>query len=158
MILSTPDISDNYPDLDFLPYQFKSYGAKSSFFGQVETIKAPNDNSKIKGILATPGDGRVLIVDGGESRKVALLGDQIAANAQKNEWAGVIIIGCVRDVEILNSIDIGIFALGVIPKKSKKLDQGLIGEVLVLNGIYVQQGDWVYCDKNGVIISKQEIK
>ena len=56
------------------------------------------------------------------------------------------------------SIDIGIFALGVIPKKSKKLDRGLIGEVLVLNGIYVQQGDWVYCDKNGVIISKQEIK
>ncbi|MBT5542516.1 MAG: putative 4-hydroxy-4-methyl-2-oxoglutarate aldolase, partial [Gammaproteobacteria bacterium] len=55
-------------------------------------------------------------------------------------------------------IDIGIFALGVIPKKSKKLDRGLIGEVLVLNGIYVQQGDWVYCDKNGVIISKQEIK
>ena len=158
MMISTPDISDNYPDLDFLPYQFKSYGIKSSFYGQVETIKAPDDNSKIKGILATPGEGRVLIVDGGESRKVALLGDQIAANAQKNEWVGIIIIGYVRDVEILNSIDIGIFALGAVPKKSAKLDRGLIGEALILSGIHVKQGDWVYCDKNGVIISEQEIK
>ena len=158
MILSTPDISDKHPDLEFLPYQFKSYGAKSSFYGQVETIKAPDDNSKVKGILATPGEGRVLIVDGGESRKVALLGDQIAANAHENQWAGIIIIGCVRDVEILNSIDIGILALGAVPKKSSKLDRGVIGEALVLNGIDVKQGDWVYCDSNGAIISQEEIK
>ena len=64
----------------------------------------------------------------------------------------------MRDVEILQSIDIGIFALGAVPKKSEKLDRGSVGEALNLNGVLVKQGDWIYCDNNGVIISKYEIK
>ena len=155
---STPDLSDQYPELQCLPYQFKSYGVHTSFSGPMETIKAPNDNSKVKALLATPGEGRVLMVDGGGSTSVALLGDQLAANAHRNCWSGIIIIGCVRDVEILETIDIGILALGSVPKRSEKMGRGSIGEALNLNGVSVKSGDWIYCDRNGAIISKQEIK
>ena len=105
---STPDISDKFPDLKFLNIQFKSFGAINFFYGQIVTAICPEDNSKIKKILNEPGNKKVLIVDGQASFKVALLGDLIADAAVKNNWSGVIINGCVRDVEILKNIDLGL--------------------------------------------------
>ena len=115
---SSPDISDKFPELKFINIQFRNFGSSKIFFGEVVTAICPEDNSKIKKILDKPGDKRVLVVDGQASFKVALLGDMIAESAFKNNWAGVIINGCVRDIEILKTIDIGILAIGAVPKKS----------------------------------------
>ena len=153
MKISTPDISDKYPQLKFLNIQFKSFGFKHSFHGEIVTVICPEDNSQVKKILAQPGSNKVLIVDGQASFKVALLGDMIAGEAQKNEWSGVIINGCVRDIEILSEIDLGIFALGAVPKKSEKLDRGSFNEDIRIGDIQISSGQWVYADQNGVIIS-----
>ena len=51
--------------------------------------------------MAEPGQGRVLVIDGGGSLRVALLGDTIAGLAAANGWAGLVVHGCVRDVAAL---------------------------------------------------------
>jgi len=141
-----------------LNIQFKSFGAINFFSGQIVTAICPEDNSKIKKILNEPGNKKVLIVDGQASFKVALLGDLIADSAVKNNWSGVIINGCVRDVEILKNIDLGILAIGAVPRKSEKLERGSLGEDIRIGDIRISDGNWVYADKNGVIISEKELE
>ena len=154
---STPDISDKFPELKFINIQFRNFGSSKFFFGEVVTAICPEDNSKIKKILDKPGNKRVLVVDGQASFKVALLGDMIAELAFKNNWAGVIINGCVRDIEILKTIDIGILAIGAVPKKSEKLDKGSLREDIRIGDIRISNGNWVYADENGVLISEEKL-
>ena len=45
---STPDISDKYSDSLAINIQFRSYGKKDYFCGQVKTVQCPNDNSKVE--------------------------------------------------------------------------------------------------------------
>ena len=84
-------------------------------------------------------------------------GDLIADAAVKNNWSGVIINGCVRDIEILKTIDIGIQAIGAVPKKSEKLDKGSLREDIRIGDIRISNGNWVYADENGVLISEKKL-
>ena len=155
--MTTPDLSDKYPHVDFLNLQFINFGKKGFFSGKIETAICPDDNSKVKQILGEKGDGKILIVDGQGSTKVALMGDMIAESAEKNNWQAVIINGCVRDVEALSNFKLGIFALGSVPKKSEKKDQGQIGTDLNFGGISIESGNWAYADESGILISKERL-
>ena len=155
--ISTPDLSDLNPDVPFVGLQFNSYGARDFLYGPIKTVHAPNDNSFVKKILATEGQGGVLFVDGNKSFEVALLGDMIAENAYKNNWNGIIILGCVRDVDVLKTIDLGIFALGSVPKKSEPKDRGSIDAPIEIDGLIINSNDWVYGDSTGVLVSKVEL-
>ena len=155
--MTTPDLSDKYPHVDFLNLQFKNFGKKGFFSGKIETAICPDDNSKVKQILSEEGDGKILIVDGQGSTKVALMGDMIAESAEKNNWQAVIINGCVRDVEALSSFKLGIFALGSVPKKSEKKNQGEIGININFGGISIESGNWAYADESGILISKEQL-
>ena len=156
---STPDLCDRHPDLvrvvTGLPWQ--SYGGKSSFSGPVETVKCFEDNSRIKEVLATPGHGRVLVVDGGGSLRHALIGDMIAAGARDKGWAGIIIFGACRDVEVLAGIDFGVFALGCVPIKSVRRGEGQLGIPIQFGGVAFHSGDHVYADANGVIVADRQL-
>ena len=155
--ISTPDLSDLNPSVPFVGLQFNSYGARDFLYGPIKTVHAPNDNSFVKKILATEGQGGVLFVDGNKSFEVALLGDMIAENAYKNNWNGIIILGCVRDVDVLKTIDMGIFALGSVPKKSEKKDRGEIGINIKFGGISIESGNWAYADESGILVSKEQL-
>ena len=155
--MTTPDLSDKYPHVDFLNLQFTNFGKKGFFSGKIETAICPDDNSKVKQILGEEGNGKILIVDGQGSTKVALMGDIIAESAEKNNWQAVIINGCVRDVEALSNFNLGIFALGSVPKKSEKRDRGEIGIKINLGGILIESGNWAYADESGILISKEQL-
>jgi regulator of ribonuclease activity A len=155
--MTTPDLSDKYPHVDFLNLQFMNFGKKGFFSGKIETAMCPDDNSKVKKILGEEGDGKILIVDGQGSTKVALMGDMIAESAEKNNWQAVIINGCVRDVEALSNFKLGIFALGSVPKKSEKKDRGEIGINIDFGGISIESGNWAYADESGILISKEQL-
>ena len=155
--MTTPDLSDKYPQVDFLNLQFTNFGKKGFFSGKIETAICPDDNSKVKQILGEEGNGKILIVDGQGSTKVALMGDIIAESAEKNNWQAVIINGCVRDVEALSNFNLGIFALGSVPKKSEKRDRGEIGIKINLGGISIESGNWAYADESGILISKEQL-
>ena len=155
--MTTPDLSDKYPHVDFLNLQFTNFGKKGFFSGKIETAMCPDDNSKVKQILGEEGDGKILIVDGQGSTRVALMGDMIAESAEKNNCQAVIINGCVRDVEALSNFKIGIFALGSVPKKSKKKDRGEVGINIDFGGISIESGNWAYADESGILISKDKL-
>tara|TARA_B100001057_G_scaffold167701_1_gene168432 strand:- start:2242 stop:2718 length:477 start_codon:yes stop_codon:yes gene_type:complete len=155
--MTTPDLSDKYPQVDFLNLQFINFGKKGFFSGKVETVVCPDDNSKVKEILNEEGNGKILIVDGQGSTNVALMGDMIAESAEKNNWQAVIIHGCVRDVEALSNFKLGIFALGSVPKKSEKKDLGEIGINIKVGGVSIESGNWAYADESGILISKAEL-
>ena len=136
---------------------FKSYGAIKSFGGQVVTVKCFEDNSRVKELLATDGQGKVLVVDGGASMRCALMGDMIAESAVNNHWSGVIIYGCVRDVDAIAELNLGVHALAAIPQKSNRKGLGEVDISLSFGGVTVQSGDYVYADNNGIIIAKEKL-
>ena len=97
MSISVCDLCDAHKDqVQVADPVFNDYGGKTAFGGAIETVKCHEDNSLVKELVATPGNGRVLVVDGGGSLRRSLLGDQLASNALQNNWAGLIIFGAIR--------------------------------------------------------------
>lgn len=138
--------------------RFFGYGGHSAFGGEVVTVKCFEDNSRVKELLATNGKdangrGKVLVVDGGASMRCALLGDMIAQSAVDNGWAGVIVYGCVRDVDDLAAMPIGVQALGSTPRKSNRQGVGETHVTLRFGGMSLASGMYVYADNNGIIVS-----
>jgi len=155
--ISTPDLSDEAPAVVAIELQFVNYGEIKQFGGQVVTIKCHEDNSLLKQRLGEPGEGRVIVVDGGGSCRRALLGDMLADSGVANGWAGVIINGVIRDVDEVGRTALGVQALGSCPVKSTKLGAGQRDIDLHFGGVHIAPGDYVYADNNGVIVSKRSL-
>lgn len=154
MSISTADLIDRHGDaLLVCETQFRHFGGRTVFHGPARTIRTREDNALIRQLVAQPGHGAVLVVDGGGSLRTALMGDVLAGLAQTNGWSGVIINGAVRDSGALAGVDLGIKALGTNPRKSAK---NLLGEVDVpvsFGGATFAPGHWVYSDEDGIVIS-----
>ena len=155
--MNTPDISDLYDSLPVI-VDFNTYGKKGLISGKIQTVKCLNDNSKVREVLSNDGTNSVLIVDGEASKEVALIGDKVASIAKEYKWKAIVINGYIRDVEHLHNIDLGIYALGASPRKSKKENKGEISIDIVLQGVEIKPGYWAYIDQNGIIISPEELE
>jgi len=136
---------------------FKSLGGVHAFFGPVETVVTHEDNSLVREAVGEPGEARVLVVDGGGSLKRSLLGGDLAAKAAANGWAGVIVNGAVRDAAELEAERLGVLALALIPMKTEKRGLGARGGAAVLPGAVAHRGDWIYVDRDGVILAARPI-
>ena len=155
----TPDLCDAYPDLvQVLEPMFSNFGGRDSFGGQIVTIKCFEDNSLVKEQVELDGKGKVLVVDGGGSLRCALLGDMLAEKAAKNGWEGLVIYGCVRDVDVLIQTDVGVQALASHPKKSNKRGIGELDVPVTFAGVTFRSGEYVYADNNGVLVSPSPLK
>jgi regulator of ribonuclease activity A len=155
---STPDLCDQYPELvQAVEPMFSNFGGRESFGGQVVTVKCFEDNSRVKELVSTPGEGRVMVVDTGGSMRRACLGDMLAEKASANGWSGIIIYGCIRDVDEIMATDIGVQALGVHPIKTDKKGIGEIDIAVTFGGVTFNSGDYVYADNNGIIVSPEKL-
>ena len=150
---TTPDLCDAHPEeIDVVRgIGWQHFGAVRRFGGPVATVKCFEDNSRVKEALTESGEGRVLVVDGGGSLRHALIGDLIAGKAAELGWAGVIIHGACRDVEVLAGIEIGIMALGAVPIKSVRRGEGQAKIEIEIGGVRFGPGDHVYADGNGIV-------
>ena len=158
MNFSVPDICDQFlPQLQILEPRFRPYGGRLKFSGEIVTIKCFEDNSLVKRNLAKDGTGKVMVVDGGGSLHCALLGDMLGAMAAKNGWQGLVINGCVRDVEILKTIDIGVSALNSYPIKSEKLGMGELNIPIHFAGVDFEPGHYIYADENGMVVARKKL-
>ena len=158
MSFVTCDLCDDHPDdVRVCEPMFASFGGRETFGGEIVTVKCHEDNSRVKELLATPGKGKVLMVDGGGSLRCALMGDLIGVSAVQNGWEGVIIYGCVRDVDALAELDLGVHAVASIPLKSVRKGVGETGLDITFGGITFVQGQYVYADNNGVITSPKKL-
>jgi len=157
MSTATTDLSDTHPQVQVCDPVFRDFGGRKAFFGPIKTLKLFEDNSLVRAKLEQPGQGRVLVVDGGGSLRCALLGDQLAQLAVKNGWAGVLVYGCIRDAEVIASLDVGVKALATHPRKSEKRGVGVEDQGVGFAGVTFESGHWLYADLDGVIVAPQRI-
>ncbi len=156
-VFTTPDLSDAHPEALHLAFQFRQFGRRACFAGPVSTIACHADNSRVAEAVTEPGNGRVLLIDGQGALHRSLLGDRLAQLAADNDWSGVVVIGAIRDVEVIEAIDIGVQALGVCPVKTDKRGVGDRDIPLMLREVMVSPGDWLYADSNGVLVSRASL-
>jgi len=155
MTIATADLYDQRGDeLDSVALQFHDIGGRTAFDGPVRTIRCHRDNALVKQVLASPGEGAVLVIDGAGSLESALVGDRIAASAVENGWAGIIVHGAVRDREALAALPIGIKALGSNPRTSAKVGVGEIDVHVTIAGIVFAPGKHVWADADGVLVER----
>ncbi|WP_116472506.1 putative 4-hydroxy-4-methyl-2-oxoglutarate aldolase [Zobellella maritima] len=153
-----PDLCDEHGDkVTVLEPLFENFGGEAVFWGQAVTARCLEDNSRVRELLATPGTGKVLVVDGGGLLRRALLGDQLAKMAVENGWEGIIVYGAVRDVGTIGELGLGVKALAASPMKTEKRDLGDVDVILNLAGARIAPGDYVYADLNGIIVSREPL-
>ncbi|MBG52863.1 MAG: ribonuclease E activity regulator RraA [Alphaproteobacteria bacterium] len=151
---ATTDLSDAHDGVvKHVDPIFHDYGGRPAFHGPITTLKLFEDNALVRSAVEGPGEGRVLVVDGGGSKRCALFGGNLAQLAAKNGWAGVVVYGCVRDRDELEAEAVGIKALGHHPRKSVKKGQGETDVPVTFAGVTLTPGEWLYADRDGIIIS-----
>lgn len=157
--MKTADLVDAHgEEVHFCDLPFLKLGNKKSFNGPVMTVKCFEDNALLKAELQKPGEGRVMVVDGGASSRVALLGDQIAMILRDNGWAGIVINGAVRDSAEINEMDVAVFCLSVTPKKSVKDGAGKAGRPVHFGGVAFTPDLYLYADADGVLVSARDLR
>lgn len=154
MTFQTTDLCDaNEGKVRVVAPMFRSFGGKTRFSGPIRTLKAFEDNSLVRSTLETAGNGAVLVVDGGGSMRCAMVGDQLAMLGVKNNWAGIVVYGCIRDSGPIAGMAIGVFALGTHPMKSVKKGAGDADLAVTFGGVTFTPGHYLYADEDGVIVS-----
>jgi regulator of ribonuclease activity A len=161
---ATTDLCDDHPELlddgslAVLPPVFRHFGLRVRFAGPAVTLRVFEDNALVRATLETPGEGRVLVIDGGGSLRRALVGGQLALLAQNNGWAGIVVDGCVRDTEELDACDVGIRALAAIPRRSARNGVGERDIRVQVAGVTVAPGHWVYADADGILVCDRPLE
>ena len=155
MTTATADLYDERGDeLDSLALQLHDFGGRVAFDGPVRTVRCHRDNALVKALLATPGGGAVLVIDGGGSLESALVGDLIAASAVEHGWAGLIVHGAIRDRVAIGALDLGVKALGSNPRKSAKVGIGEVDVPVTIAGVVFTPGAHVSADADGVLVER----
>jgi regulator of ribonuclease activity A len=151
-VTATADLLDEHPDAAVCTLAFRQFGGVAAFDGLVATVQCFEDNVLVRERVSEPGAGRVLVVDGGGSLRIALVGTNVASLARDNGWAGLIIHGCVRDAAELRELEIGIKALGTHPRPSRKEGGGALDVEVSFGGVAFRPGARVASDDDGLVV------
>ena len=158
MDISTADLCDAHADeLQIAEPGLVIMGGTPAFGGPIATVQVLEDNVLVRRALEEPGQGRVLVIDGGGSLRCALLGDMLATLARDNGWAGVIVNGCVRDSRAIGALEVGVMALATHPRKSGKLGQGSRDVPVTFAGVTFRPGQVVYADRDGIVVAARPL-
>lgn len=152
--ISTADLYDAHADAVCVAApDLQHYGQVRAFGGAVATVHVHEDNVLMREMLGTPGEGRILVVDGGGSMWCALLGDRMAQRAIDHGWQAVVINGCIRDAAEVASMPVGILARGTSPRKSRKNGVGATDVPVTVAGCLINPGDHLYADADGMLVA-----
>ncbi len=158
MTYATTDLSDAHPDAQVCEPVFRDFGGKTAFHGQIKTLKIFEDNALVRSTLETPGEGRVLVIDAGGSNRCAVVGGNLGLLAVKNNWAGLLVFGYIRDSSEIAAQAVGVKALGLHPRKSEKgLHSAHENRVVEFAGVTFRPGEWLYADADGVLVLPNKV-
>lgn len=161
MFFSTCDLCDANAErlasgsLTVLPPVFIGMGRRRAFAGSAFTLKVFEDNALVRAALETPGEGRVLVVDGGGSIRSALVGGNLASLAADNGWAGIVVFGAVRDADEIEDCEVGVRALALHPQRSARKGVGDSNTRIMIAGVAVDPGNWIYADADGILVCNE---
>ena len=151
--MKTADLSDHFPDVQVCESVFRSFGGRTLFHGPIRTIRCFEDFALVRQLLGENGSGAILVIDGGGSMRRALLGDLLTRMGVDNGWTGIVINGPIRDSAEIGNMPIGVMATGTTPLRSFKEGQGETGVPVSFAGAEFSPGDYLYADKDGVLVS-----
>ena len=156
---SLPDLSDQYSNkIQIGKLVLQSFGRRHSISGEIYTVSCSDDNSVVKEVLSREGKNKVLVIDASGVTHASMIGDQIAESAVKNNWTGIVVNGCVRDVEELKNFPIGIFAKGAIAQKTSKKNHGFEDVLISFGSAVMTSGKWIYIDQNGWLVADDKLE
>jgi regulator of ribonuclease activity A len=156
--MKTADLCDKYEsEIQVAEPMLGDFGGLTTFSGKIATVKVFEDNALVRKKLEEKGEGRVLVIDGAGSTRTALVGDRLAREAEQNGWAGLIVHGCIRDVEDVSDLDLGVKALGTVPRKSAKRGTGDADIPVYFAGVTFKPGDYLYADPDGIVLASREL-
>jgi regulator of ribonuclease activity A len=151
--LRTADLSDEAGGrLQPLSLPWRCFGRVRAFAGPLATVRCRDDNGLVRAVLQEPGEGRVLLVDGGGSLQTALVGDVLAGSALSHGWAGVVVHGAVRDSVALAGLDVGVLALGTNPRRGRPDGLGERDVEVTVAGVVCLPGRRLAADEDGVLV------
>jgi len=158
MQYNTSELCDMYLDsVDVVEPMFANFGGRNSFGGEVTSVKCHEANGLIRDVLARNGEGKVLVIDGGGSLRRALVDLEIAELALDNGWEGIVVFGCIRDVDFIDELEIGIQALASIPVLASDSTDGELDTPVNFGGVTFLPEDHVYADSTGIILSPEPL-
>jgi len=156
-IIRSADICDDQPDARVCELQFRDFSAREDFHGEVVTFETYEDNKGLRDILDHRGHGKVLVVDGRGSMRRALCGGNIAKIAYENGWSGLIFNGAIRDSHEFVELNFGVKAIGVTAMRPRTDGIGREGRVLTVGGIVIRPGEYIYADRDAVIVLSKPV-
>jgi regulator of ribonuclease activity A len=157
-MFKTADLCDEFAtELQIAEPVLRDFGGRVEFRGLIVTIKVDDDNTSVRALLETPGDGRVLVIDNGGSLRCALVGDQLGELACRNAWTGIIVNGCIRDSVELGRLPIGIKALAAMPLRSNKRAPGQLDQPVQFAGVTFSPGHYLYADADGMVVASRPL-
>lgn len=158
MEFTTADLCDRFPDeVTILQPVLRDYGGLSCFAGPIETLDVYEDRLSVRQVLESPGEGRILVVDGGASLDAALLDSELAELARANGWVGLVINGCIRNVAQLAKTPLGVRALAPCPNAGRSSGRGSSGNPVHFGGVTFRQGHFLYADQDGLVVARQDL-
>lgn len=159
-MFATSDLCDRFADQENFQIAeplLRHFGGKRCFCGQVTTLRVFEDNSLVRATLEEDGHGRILAIDGGGSRRCALLGDTLTGLAVQQHWEGIIVYGCVRGSALLEQMQIGVMALNTHPLRSRKHGHGERDVMITFAGVNFKKNQYLYADNDGIIVAEAKL-
>lgn len=152
LVMKTSDLCDACEAALACVLPWRSYGLRRAFAGGIRTVRCHEDIALLREALARPGHGQVMVVDGGGSLVRALFGDRMAGVAIRNGWAGIVVNGAIRDVAELDTMDIGVKALGTVPRRGEIHGTGAVDEPVNFGGVTFTPGQELVADEDGLVV------
>lgn len=160
MHFSTAELCDRFADREHLQIAeplLRHFGGKQHFSGSICTLKVFEDSAPVRDMLMQDGSGKVLVIDGGGSKRCALLNAELLQVALANGWQGVLVYGCIRGSKIIADLPIGVMALHSHPLGSRKHDQGERGGLITFAGVNFKQDHYLYADGDGIVVVEAKL-
>ena len=154
----TADLCDQHPDKTYLlDNEFKNYGGKEKVCGEVVTVKLDrNNNELVKLLRDESGKGKIVVVDVADEY-FAVVGENLMKFAFKNNYEGIIVNGYVRDTFQIKDIPVALYARGTCSRKYIPVTEGQRGVNISFCGVNFCEGDMVYADMDGIVLSKEKL-
>lgn len=152
MAIKTADLCDACDAAMACALSFQGFGRRQAFAGAIRTVRCHEDIGLMRDVISQRGDGCVLVIDGGGSLARALFGDVMAAVAVRNGWAGLVVNGAIRDSVEIDGMDIGVKALGTVPRRGERGGAGEVDVPVTFGGVTFNPGHRLVADDDGVIV------
>ena len=156
--IPTASIAFGQEDSGIIDPAIKPMWKPMSLAGTAFTIDSvPGDNLAVHVAISKAPKGSVIVLDAKYHKEHACVGDIIIRNCIKRELAGFVTNGVMRDLKDCRALELPIYATGVCMRGPTKKDtQGIIGKSVLFGGIYIESGDYIIGDDDGLVVVKQQ--